>query len=359
MRAAVCRAFGADLSIEEVSLADPEAGEVEVEIRACAICHSDITFARGGWGGELPAIYGHEAAGVVRRTGAGVDHLRPGDRVVVTLIRACGACAACRRGRPVICTGELPLDHRVVLRDAAGAPIVQGLRTAAFAERVLVHASQLVPVPEDLPFDVAALLGCGVLTGFGAAVHTAGVRPGETVVVLGAGGVGLNAVQGARIAGARRILALDPNPAKRTAARLFGATDVFDPADPSLVEEVRRLTGYGADHVLVATGAREAFLQALPLVARGGTVVWAGMPETGAEISLDPGSVAADGIRILGSKMGDVRISDDIPALVELWRQGRLLLEPLISGRFPLEGVNAAMAAVERGEALRNLLVFT
>ena len=357
MRAAVCRAFGQDLVVEAVELAEPQAGEVEVEIRACAICHSDIIYARGGWGGLLPAVYGHEAAGVVRRVGDGVRDLRPGDAVVVTLIRACGHCRACRRGRPVVCTGELPLDQRVVLRDAAGHPLVQGLRTAAFAERVLVHASQLVPIPADMPFELAALLGCGVITGYGAAVHTAAIRPGETAVVVGAGGVGLNAIQGARIAGARMILALDPNPAKREAARLFGATAAFDPSDPAVVEEVRRHTAGGADHVLVTVGVEEAFRQALALVAKGGSIVWVGMPKSGAQLALDPGEIAGDGLRILGCKMGDVRIADDIPVLIDLWRQGRLLLEPLISGRYPLEGVNAAMAAVERGEALRNVLL--
>jgi Zn-dependent alcohol dehydrogenase len=357
MRAAVCRAFGEALSIEEVQLADPQPGEVEVEIRACAICHSDITYARGGWGGELPAVYGHEAAGVVRRIGAGVRRLRPGDHVVVTLIRACGDCPGCRRGRPVVCSGELPLDQRVVLRDAAGAPLVQGLRTAAFAERVLVHESQLARIPPDMPFELAALLGCGVITGYGAAVHTAGVRPGETVVVIGAGGVGLNAIQGARIAGARCILALDLNPKKREAALAFGATAALDPADPGVIAEVRGRSGGGADHVLVTVGAPAAFQQAFDLVAKGGTIVWVGMPASGCALALDPGDVAGAGLRILGSKMGDVRIADDIPALIELWQQRRLLLEPLISARYPLEEVNAAMAAVERGEALRNVLV--
>lgn len=358
MRAAVCRAFGRELAIEEVWLAEPEAGEIEVELRACAICHSDITCVRGGWGGRLPAVYGHEAAGVVRRTGGEVRRVRPGDHVVVTLMRACGACAGCRRGRPAICEGELPLDRRVVLRDAAGAPLVQGLRTAAFAERVLVHESQLVPVPPDMPFELAALLGCGVITGFGAVVHTAGVRPGETVIVVGTGGVGLNAVQAARIAGASRILALDPDPAKREAARLFGATDALDPADPCIVEEVRRLTGGGAGRVFVTVGVPDAFRQAFAFVARGGDLVFVGMPPDGPGLAVDPGRIAGDGLRILGSKMGDCRIADDIPALVALWRQGRLLLEPLVTGRYPLAAVGEAMASVERGEALRNLIVF-
>lgn len=358
MRAAVCRAFGEDLSIEEVSLADPEAGEVEVDLRACAICHSDITYARGGWGGELPAVFGHEAAGTVRRVGDGVRRVRPGDHVVVTLIRACGDCPGCRRGMPVACEGELPLDRRPVLRDASGAPLVQGLRTAAFAGRVLVHESQLVPVPPDMPSELAALLACGVITGFGAVVRTAGVRPGETVVVIGAGGVGLNAVQGARIAGASRILALDPNPRKREAALLFGATDALDPADPAIVEEVRHITGRGADRVFVTVGVRAAFAQAFAFVARGGDLVFVGMPPDGPGLEVDPDRIAGDSLRILGSKMGGSRIADDIPALVALWRQGRLLLEPLVTGRCPLEGVNAAMAAVERGEALRNVLVF-
>lgn len=322
MQAAVCRAFGRPLTIEEVSLAEPRAGEVEVEIRACAICHSDITYARGGWGGELPAVYGHEAAGIVRRTGEGVTELRPGDCVVVTLIRACGHCPACRRGRPVVSREDLPLDRRVVLHDAMGMPLVQGLRTAAFAERVLVHESQLAIIPEDMPLATAALLGCGVLTGVGAVVHTAAVRPGESVVVVGTGGVGLNAVQGARIVGATRILALDPNPMKREAAVLCGATHTLDPTDPAVVGEVRRLTGGGADWVVVTAGVPAAFALAQMLVARGGGLVWVGVPEDGGILALDPGEIAGDGLRILGSKMGDVRIRDDILTLVELWRQG-------------------------------------
>src|SRR5262245_21494958 len=209
MRAAVCRAFGEPLVVEDVVLDPPGSGELEVEVAACAICHSDIIYAEGGWGGALPAVYGHEAAGVVTQVGAGVGGFEAGDHAVVTLIRSCGSCPACSQGTPVTCERRFALDSRSPLRRRDGQTLVQGLRTAAFAERVVVDASQAVVIPDSLPLDSASLLACGVITGVGAVTNTAAMRPGASAVVIGAGGVGLNTVQGAAIAGARIVVALD------------------------------------------------------------------------------------------------------------------------------------------------------
>jgi S-(hydroxymethyl)glutathione dehydrogenase/alcohol dehydrogenase len=358
MKAAVCRAFGTPLAIEEVTLAPPRAGEVRVRIAACAICHSDIAFADGAWGGTLPAVYGHEAAGIVEEVGAGVAHLKPGDHAVVTLIRACGQCPACARGAPVRCETVFPLDTTSPL-SANGETIVQGLRTGAFAECAVVEASQAVAIAEDIPLDAAALLACGVLTGVGAVTRTAGVRAGESVVVIGTGGVGLNSVQGAALVGATPIIALDPSREKRQAALAFGATHAFDAAEPGLPEMIRAINaGRLADWAFVTVGAKAAMEQSLALIGRGGGVVIVGMPPSGVAASYDPGWLAGDEKRILGSKMGSGRVPVDIPRLVALYRQGRIKLDELITARYPLEQINEAIAAVKRGEALRNVIVF-
>ena len=358
MRAAVCRAFGAPLTIEEVTLAPPRAGEVRVRVAACAICHSDIAYADGAWGGTLPAVYGHEAAGIVEEVGAGVTHLKPGDHAVVTLIRACGHCPACARGAPVRCETVFPLDTTSPL-STNGETLVHGLRTAAFAEYVVVEASQAVAIPEDIKLDAAALLACGVLTGVGAVTNTAGVRAGESVVVIGTGGVGLNAVQGAALVGATPVIALDPSPAKRQAALDFGATQAFDATDAGLPKMIRAINGGRlADWAFVTVGVKAAIEQATSLIGRGGGVVIVGMPPSGVAASYDPGWLAADEQRILGSKMGSARVPVDIPRLVALYQQGRIKLDALITERYPLERINEAIAAVKRGEALRNVIVF-
>ncbi len=360
MKAAICRAFGQPLSIEEVDLVAPRAGEVRVKLAACAICHSDILAAEGAWGGTLPAVYGHEAAGVVEAVGAGVTHLQPGDHAVVTLIRACGHCPACSRGAPVRCDAVFPLDATPPLTvRGSGEALVQGLRTAAFAEAVTVDASQAVLVPKDLPLDCAALLACGVLTGVGAVLNTAGVRAGECVVVIGTGGVGLNAVQGAALAGASPIIALDPVAGKRAAALEFGATQAADPTTGDIPGLIRAMNGGRlADYVFVTVGARSAMEQATTLIGRGGSVVVVGMPASGVSASYDPGWLAADEQRILGSKMGSARLPVDMPRLVAAWQAGRLKLAELISGRYPLAQINEAIASAKSGAALRNVIVF-
>ena len=358
MKAAVCRAFGEPLVIEEVALDPPGAGEVAVDLAACAICHSDIIFADGGWGGQLPAVYGHEAAGVVRQVGQGVDDIRPGDHVVVTLIRSCGHCGSCAQGAPVTCETSFARDSQTPLHRPNGEALTQGVRTGAFAEAVVVDASQVVVIPPTVPLDAASLLACGVITGFGAVTNTAGLRPGTTAVVIGAGGVGLNAVQGAAISGARMVIALDVVEAKLEAARRFGATHAVNAGAPDAVEQVRRLTGRGADYVFVTVGAKAAIPQALAMAARSGTIVLVGMPASGVTVAVDPGDIAHNNLRVLGSKMGGAHIQADIPKLVMLYQEGRLKLDELISGRYPLAKINDAIASARSGAALRNVILF-
>jgi Zn-dependent alcohol dehydrogenase len=345
--------------IEELHLADPGPGEVKVRMVATAICHSDITYAEGGWGGQLPAVYGHEGAGIVAEVGPGVHSVKVGDAVVVTLIRSCGHCHGCTMGMPVTCDATFPLDATSPLTDASGASIVHGLRTAAFAEQVVVEESQLVVVPADLGLDVASLLACGVITGFGAVTNTAGVQPGSHVVVFGCGGVGLNSVQGALLSGAPTIVAIDLAESKLQAALEFGATHTLNPITDDVVARVRELTdGRGADYVFVTVGATAAFAASYALLAKAGAVVLVGMPANGVMSEIDPGTMAAYSQRILGSKMGGSRISIDIPNLVNLYKQGRLKLDELISGRYALADINEAMESVKRGDALRNVIVF-
>jgi S-(hydroxymethyl)glutathione dehydrogenase / alcohol dehydrogenase len=359
MLAAVCRAFAQPLVIEEVDLAPPGPGEVEVALAACAICHSDLHFIEGAWGGTLPAVYGHEAAGKVVGLGEGVLDLTLGDHVVVTLIRSCKHCYYCGRGEETACDHAFPLAARTPLVDRAGRGLQQGMGTAAFAERVVVDRSQLVAIEKDVPFAAAALLACGVITGVGAVTNTAAVPQGSSVVVIGAGGVGLNTVQGARLAGAAPIIAIDLVAEKRATALAFGATDALDPLSLSPADAVRGLTGgRGADYVFVTVGSKPAIEQGIGLLRRGGSLVIVGMPASGVTIDLDPTSLAAAGQRVIGSKMGSSRIATDIPRLVEQYRQGQLRLDELVSGRYPLAAINEAIADVRRGTALRNVIVF-
>jgi S-(hydroxymethyl)glutathione dehydrogenase/alcohol dehydrogenase len=341
MRAAVCREFGRPLTLEDLELAPPGPGEVRVRVDACGICHSDVAYAEGAWGGPLPAVYGHEAAGVVLETGPDVDGLEPGRAVVVGLVRSCGRCELCARGLPALCEASFALDDRSPL---GAGEIAQGMRVGAFAEEVVVHESQAVPVPDGVPLDRACLLACAVATGWGAVTRDAQVEPGASVIVIGVGGVGLNIVQAAALAGAEPIVAVDLAPAKLEAALEFGATHVGDPPGP-------------ADYVFVAAASGVAFARGLQLLRRGGTLVAVGMPPSGVVAAFDPADLAHNGQRIVGSKMGSTRPAEDIPALAELYHAGRLKLDELISGRYPLERVNDAIASARDGAALRNVLV--
>jgi S-(hydroxymethyl)glutathione dehydrogenase / alcohol dehydrogenase len=358
-KAAVCRAFSAPLTVETIELAEPGPGEVMIRTAASAICHSDIFYIDGAWGGELPAVYGHEAAGVVEAIGAGVTRLKAGDHVVATLIRNCGFCPACSEGAPVFCEEVFPLDRSTPLHDGAGKPIVHGLRTGAFAERMVVDQSQAIAIPKDMPLDSASLIACGVLTGMGAVLNTASVKAGSSVVVIGCGGVGLNSIQAARLAGASPIIAADVEAAKLAAAREFGATETINARTEDVVERVTALTGgRKADWVFVSVGVKGAAEQGVSLMKRNGATVLVGMPPSGVTATIDPGWLAADGQRILGSKMGSARPTIDVPMIVKLYREGRLKLDQLISGRYRLESINEALASSRSGAAVRNVIVF-
>lgn len=359
IKAAVCRAFGELLRIEEIRLADPGPGEILVDVKACAICHSDISYAEGAWGGDLPAVYGHEAAGIVAATGPGVESVEAGDHVVVTLIRSCGCCRYCGGGSTVMCEEVFALDEKSPLVDAAGSACFQAMRTGAFAEKVVVHESQAVAIPEDVPLASASLLACGVITGFGAVVNTAKVKSGQAVAVVGCGGVGLNSIQGAAIAGADMIVAIDLSDDKLAAAKHFGATHAVNPSTENAADAVKALTGgRGVDAVFVAVGAKPAFDRAFDYITKNGMVVVVGMPPSGVLAEYDPGTMAAWNQKILGSKMGEAVIARDIPMLVEHYRAGRLKLDELVTARYPLEQINEAIAAVNEGRALRNVIVF-
>ncbi len=359
MRAAVCHEFGKPLVVEQVDLDPPHAGEVKVELAACAICHTDIYAIEGAWGGPLPVIYGHEAAGVVEEVGPGVTLVEVGQRVVVTLLRSCGRCYFCSQGLPAQCETTFPLHERSPLTTRDEISIFQGFRTAAFAEQVVVDQSQLVAIPDDIAFESASLLACGVITGLGAVTNTAKVPAGSSVVVIGVGGVGLNSVQGARLSEAHPIIAIDLVDTKLEAAQAFGATHRVNGGDAAAAEVVRSLTaGRGADYVFVTVGSASAFEQGLKLLRRGGTLVVVGMPATGEMSEIEMGNVADAGQTIVGSKMGSVQIQVDVPKLVRLYQQGELKLDELVTGRYPLEEINEAIAAVNRGDALRNVILF-
>ena len=355
--AAVCHAFGQPLTVEQVELRDPIAGEVEVTLAAVAICHSDITYLDGGWGGSLPAVYGHEAAGTVSSVGDGVRGISVGDAVVVTLIRSCGHCAPCSSGKPVMCDTSYDGDHGP-LKTADGGKLHQAMASGAFAEKVVVDQSQVVRIPSDISMEAASLLACGVITGVGAVVNAANLRAGQDVVVIGAGGVGLNAIQGARIAGARRIVAVDMSPEKLAIAKEFGATDGVLATDPEPWRAAKAAMGRGADAVFVTVGAIPAFDQGPQYLAKGGRVIMVGMPHSGAMSTYEPVMVAAAGQGMIGSKMGDTVIKRDIPWMVDLYQQGRLKLDELISREWPLDQINAAIADTRTGSAKRNVIVF-
>ncbi|MCP5037833.1 MAG: Zn-dependent alcohol dehydrogenase [Rhodobacteraceae bacterium] len=358
IKAAVCHEFGAPLVIEEIELRAPVGAEVEVNLDAVAICHSDISYAEGAWGGTLPAVYGHEAAGRITALGAGVRGLKEGDPVVVTLIRACGSCVPCATGSPVTCTTPHDGDKDPISTTSGGL-LHQAMACGAFAERVVVDHSQVVKLPEGMAMDAASMLACGVITGIGAVVNSAGLRAGQNAVIIGAGGVGLNAIQGARIAGAANIIAVDMNQDKLDAAMEFGATHGVLANEGAPWRQVRKITGgQMADAVFVTVGAIPAYEAAPRYLARNGRVIMVGMPHTGATASYEPVMMAAVSQGLIGTKMGDVVIARDIPWMVDLYQQGRLKLDELISRRWSLDEINEAIADTKAGHARRNVIVF-
>ncbi|MGI9305926.1 MAG: alcohol dehydrogenase catalytic domain-containing protein [Gammaproteobacteria bacterium] len=358
IRAAVCREFGAPLSVETLALAPPAAREVRVKLAACAVCHSDIIQMDGGWGGALPAVFGHEAAGTVVETGSGADEFKPGDRVLATLMRSCGRCAFCESGAPSQCSAEFSADKKTRLADVQGRTIAAGFKIGAFAEQVVADCSQIAAIPDDLSFDCASLLSCGVLTGWGAVANTARMPPGASAAVVGCGGVGINCLQAAAQTGAMPLVAVDLSAQKLALARQFGATDTVLAGTKTAEEELRAIAPDGFEFVFMAAASGRAVEQSAALLAKTGTLVLAGMPANGDLARIDATALAHGQRRVLGSKMGSSRLRADIPKLIKMHLRGKLKLRELIAGRHALDNINDAVAAAKQGDALRQVIIF-
>ena len=358
IKAAVCREFGAPLSVETVSLSPPGARDVRVQLAACAVCHSDIIQMDGGWGGALPAVFGHEAAGIVVETGSSVQNIKTGARVLATLMRSCGQCGFCESGAPSQCSAEFAADKKTRIADENGAALFAGFKIGAFAEQAVADCSQITAIPEDIPFDCASLLSCGVLTGWGAVANTANLPPGASAAVVGCGGVGINCIQAAAAAGAYPLTAVDLADEKLALARQFGATHAIRADSKTAAEELRDISGGGFDFVFMAAGSGKAVEQAAAMLAKTGTLVLAGMPANGDFAKLDATAIAHGQRRILGSKMGSSTLRRDIPKLLKLHAAGRLKLRELVAGHYSLDNINDAIAAAKKGDALRQIIVF-
>ncbi|MFF9564290.1 alcohol dehydrogenase catalytic domain-containing protein [Leifsonia sp. NPDC014704] len=364
MQAVVFTEPSEPIQFTEVDLAAPGPGEVRVRIAAAGVCHSDLHVKRGEWDAPAPLVMGHEGSGVVTELGEGVTSLAVGDHVVLSWVPPCGDCRYCRSGHEARCQKVATIvAPKGVLFDGTsrlsrdGETIHHYLGVSSFAEEVVVPASGAVKVRDDAPLDVIAVVGCAVATGVGAVLNTAAVEPGSTVAVIGCGGVGLNVVQGARLAGAERIVAVDVLPDKTQMALQFGATDRIDASRADAVEQLFELIPDGVDYAFDAIGRTSTTEQAIRMLGLGGAAVIVGLPPTGAKASFEPLVLAEADQRILGSNYGSVRPSIDIPALVDRYMDGQLLLDPLISGRRPLAEAAEAFDDLEAGSVLRTLLI--
>ncbi|MEV2197072.1 alcohol dehydrogenase catalytic domain-containing protein [Streptomyces phaeochromogenes] len=336
--------------VDDLEIRDPGPGEVLVAISAAGLCHSDLSVVDGTIPFPVPVVLGHEGAGVVEAVGVGVNHVQPGDHVSLSTLANCGTCAECDRGRPTMCRKAIGMPQRPFTR--AGQSLYQFASNSAFAERTLVKAVQAVRIPEDIPLTSAALIGCGVLTGVGAVLNRARVDRGDSVVVIGTGGIGLNVIQGARIAGALTVVAVDSNPAKEGVARRFGATHFL-----SSTEGVREVLPTGADHAFECVGRVELVRQAVDLLDRHGQAVLLGVPAATAEASFLVSSMYLDK-SILGCRYGSSRPQRDIALYAELYREGRLLLDELVTGTYPVEDFEKAAADAGAGRVARAVLTF-
>jgi S-(hydroxymethyl)glutathione dehydrogenase/alcohol dehydrogenase len=361
MKAAVMRATGALLEIEDVRIDDPGPGEVLVKTAASGICHSDLHVIEGSLPVPPPCILGHEPAGVVEAVGAGVTDVAPGDHVIGCLTAWCGVCRFCTEGRPYLCPAQFsgrPEGAASRLSGAAGDPIFQFANLSSFAEKMLCPERSLVKIRDDMPLDRASLIGCGVTTGLGAVLRTARVPAGASVVVIGCGGVGLAAIQGARLVGAGRIIAVDAQPWKFDLARKFGATDCVDPKDGDAVAAVHELTGGGADFAFECIGLVATVQQAVAMTGRGGTTVLVGVVPITELVPISAADLTRQEKRITGSYMGSNRFRFDMPKYVDFYLDGRLHLDEMISSRIRLDEVNDAFARMRKGEVARQVIVF-
>ncbi len=352
----IARGKGAEVETTTVLVPDPGPGEALVRVQACGVCHTDLHYREGGIGDDFPYLLGHEAAGVVEATGPGVTGVAPGDFVILNWRAVCGQCRACARGRPWYCFATHNATQKMTLAD--GTVLSPALGIGAFAEKTLVAAGQCTKVDPAIKPEVAGLLGCGVMAGLGAALNTGQVGRGDSVAVIGCGGVGNGAVLGARLAGARKIIAVDVDDRKLNWAREFGATDVINSREADPVEGIQALTeGNGADVVIEAVGRPETYRQAFYGRDLAGTVVLVGVPTPDMQLELPLLDVFGRGGSLKSSWYGDCLPSRDFPMLVDLHLQGRLPLDKFVSETIALDQVEAAFAKMQRGEVLRSVVV--
>jgi S-(hydroxymethyl)mycothiol dehydrogenase len=357
VRGVVSLAKGKPVRVETLLVPDPGPAEALVRVQACGVCHTDLHYREGGINDAFPFLLGHEAAGVVESVGDGVDEVAPGDFVVLNWRAVCGRCRACLRGRPWYCFDTHNAAQRMTLTD--GTPLSPALGIGAFAEKTLVHAGQCTKVDPAVRPEVAGLLGCGVMAGLGAAINTAPVRRGDSVAVIGCGGVGCAAIAGARLAGAARIVAVDIDDRKLAAARELGATDTVNSRRSEPVAAIRGLTGgNGADVVIEAVGRPETYQQAFHARDLAGTVVLVGVPTPDMRLEMALLDFFSHGGALKSSWYGDCLPSRDFPMLVDLHLQGRLPLEKFVSETIALDQVEDAFAAMARGDVLRSVVVF-
>lgn len=359
MKAAVLREINKPLEIEDIQHGDPGPREVLIRTVAAGVCHSDLHFQNGSYPYPLPAVLGHESAGVVEAVGSDVTYVKPGDHVITCLSAFCGHCEYCLTGHMSLCQEpELQRTPEQAPRLHKGDETMwQFLNLSSFAEYMLVHEHAIAKIREDMPMDRAALIGCGVTTGVGAVIHTAKVEPGSTVAVIGCGGVGLSAINGAAIAGAARIIAVDMVPSKLELARKFGATDVVNAKEDDPVGTVQEMTGGGVHYSFEAIGLKATAEQSFKMLARGGTATIIGMIPVGTMVELHGAEFLMER-KMQGSNMGSNRFRVDMPRFVELYLQGRLHLDDLISRRIKLEDVNDGMEALKTGEVARSVIMF-
>jgi Zn-dependent alcohol dehydrogenase len=345
--------------IEDLVLSGPVKGEVKVRVAATAVCHSDIHDFKGELPGPLPFVGGHETAGYVDKVGAGVTSVKVGDPVVVSLMSACGECFYCLTNLKHLCEKRFDPPEQPRIRDKKGKPIIQKANVGGFAEYIVVNESQVIKVPRDMPLDRAALLACGVTTGFGGVVNRAKVQPFQSVVVMGAGGVGVNALQGAAYSGAYPVIAVDVLESRLKLAKDFGATHTVNAKSKDAADTVKKLTGgRGADFVFVTVGSVAAIQQGFSYTAMRGTTVIIGLPNYKDTFTFAPMDIIPTEKNIIGGFMGAANLKIDIPNLVTMYQTGRLKLDELVTGRYPLDRINDVFAMTEKGEGLRNVIMF-
>jgi S-(hydroxymethyl)glutathione dehydrogenase/alcohol dehydrogenase len=361
MKAAVMRANKAPLELEEVQIDDPGPGEVLLKTAASGICHSDLHVIEGSLPVPPPCILGHEPAGVVEAVGEGVGDFAAGDHVIGCLTSWCGVCKFCTGGRPYLCPTQFagrPEGAKAKLTAADGTPIAQFANLSSFAEKMLCPERSLVKIRDDMPLDRASLIGCGVTTGLGAALNTVRIPAGASVVIIGCGGVGLAALQGARIVGAGKIIAVDTQKWKFDLAQKLGATDCVDATDGDPVAAVQALTGGGADYVFECIGLVPTVQQAVAMTGRGGTTVLVGVVPITELVPISAADLTLQEKKITGSYMGSNRFRFDMPSYIDFYLDGRLHLDEMISSRIGLDDVNDAFDLMRKGEAARQVIVF-